>query len=72
MSVSINESAPHIRSILAPIIVLGVMVFLTFLAVEATQTARLAHTQEQLAPLPATQPLHGGGNIVYGEPIAMP
>jgi len=65
MSVSINQSAPQFRSILAPIIVLGVLVFLTFLAVEATQPRSLANTQEETVTLPATQPLEGVGRGTY-------
>jgi hypothetical protein len=70
MSVSIDQRASHVRSILAPAIVVALVVLLTFLAVEATETIRLSKIQEET--LAAPHPLQGGGNIVYGEPIAMP
>lgn len=72
MSASINQRVSSIRSLLNPAIVIAVMVFLMLLAIEATQTARLSSTQEEMFPLPTTQPLEGSGSIVYGEPTAMP
>lgn len=72
MSVSVHQRASHVHGILALAIILGVMVFLMFLAVGATQTGRVSETQEEMFHLPATQPLKGGDSIVYGEPTAMP
>lgn len=72
MSVSIDQRVSPVRSLLAPAIVIALVVFLAFLAVEATRTTTQGGAQKELSSLPATQPLQGGGNIVYGEPIAMP
>lgn len=69
MSVSIHQRAPYVRSILAPAIILGLVILLTVLAVKATQTAAVSGAEEGRV---ATQPLEGGGRVVYGEPIAMP
>lgn len=72
MSVSVHQRASHVRAILTLAIILGVMVFLMFLAVGASQSGRVSETQEEMFHLPATQPLEGGGSIVYGEATAMP
>lgn len=72
MSMSIDQRASPVRSILAPAIVIASVVFLTFLAVEVTRTTTLAGPDKELSSLPATQPFQAGGNIIYGEPIAMP
>lgn len=69
MSVSIHQSAPHVHGILAPAIILALVTLLTVLAVKGTQTAAVSGAEEEKV---ATQPLEGGGSVVYGEPIAMP
>ena len=72
MSVSIDHRAANLRSLLAPVVILGVLLFLTFLVIKAPQTTNLADGDKEISTIPATQPLDGGRDFFYDEPIGMP
>lgn len=72
MSVSIDQGVANTRRILAPVIILALLVLLTFLAVQATQSTADANGVGTVAPTSDSQPDRAGEVFIHREALAMP
>lgn len=72
MSVSIAQGVANTRRILAPVIVLALLVLLTFLAVQATQSAADANGARTVVPTSDSGSDRAGEVFIHREALAMP